>query len=221
MLHRCKLLTIPTAIAALMGMSGCVVNPANSQGSSYNHNGHNAAQELKTILVYDLKNKNVYQAESELRDRGYSEYGREGSHSWWFNEQKKECYEFEEENNKVHKIHLKSTKDCENAPGNHYSRHHDHGDTYNNNYDNNQRYNNGNNSHFGQTPSSLSDMVGARAGQAEGELSRRGYQFARASTSGYGQTDFWRENHSGSCVSIVTNDGRYQSIVYTAADACN
>lgn len=142
----------------------------------------------------------VYQAENELRDLGYSEYGREGSHSWWFNEQERECYEFEEENNKVHKIHLKSTRDCENAPGNRYGR---------------------NNNQFGQTPKSLSDMVGARAGQAEGELSRRGYQFSRACSFDYGQTDFWRENRSGSCVSIVTNDGRYQSIFYTAADACN
>jgi hypothetical protein len=64
-------------------------------------------------------------------------------------------------------------------------------------------------------------MVGARAGQAEGELSRRGYQFSRASNSNYGQTGFWRENHSGACVSIVTNEGRFQSIVYTAPDACN
>jgi hypothetical protein len=215
MLHRFKLLTTSAAIAALISMSGCVVNPGNSQGNSYNHNGNNAAQEIKNVLVYDLKDKNFFQAENQLRDRGYSEYGREGSHSWWFNEQNKQCYEFEEENNKVHKIHLKGQKDCENAPGSRYGRH----NNYNNNYS--QQYNSGNNNQFGQTPNSLSDMVGARAGQAEGELSRRGYQFSRASNSNYGQTGFWRENHSGACVSIVTNEGRFQSIVYTAPDACN
>jgi hypothetical protein len=201
-------------------MSGCVVNPGNSQGNPYNNNGHNAAQELKNVLVFDLKDKNFFQAENQLRDRGYSEYGREGSHSWWFNEQNKQCYEFEEENNKVHKIHLKGEKDCENAPGSRYGRH----NNYNNNYNNNnynQQYNSGNNNQFGQTPNSLSDMVGARAGQADGELSRRGYQFSRASNSSYGQTGFWRESHSGACVSIVTNEGRFQSIVYTAPDSCN
>ncbi|WP_222101892.1 hypothetical protein [Methylomonas koyamae] len=218
MLRRFKPLIIVTATAALISMSGCVVNPNNSNGSSYNHN---LGQELKTILVYDLKGKNVYQAENELRDRGYDEYGREGPRSWWFNEQKNECYEFEEENNKVHKIHLKGRHDCENAPGNRYGRHHDqqHNSEHNQRYNN--QYSNGNNSHFGQTPNSLSDMVGARAGQAEGELSRRGYHFSRSSSSVDTPTQFWRENHSGACVSIVINEGRYQSIVYTAADACN
>ena len=215
MLKSFKLLTISAAMTGLITMTGCIVNPGNNYESSYNRSTPNTGQELKSILVYDLKDKNLHYAENALRDRGYTEYGREGSHTWWYNEENNQCYEFEAENNKIHKIHLKNANDCNNAPGNGYHQHH----SKNHNQGNHHHGNSGVN--FGQTPGALTDLVGARAGQAEGELKRRGYRFTHGSASGYAKNDFWRENHSGACVAIVTNEGRYQSIVYTAAEACN
>lgn len=62
-----------------------------------------------------------------------------------------------------------------------------------------------------QTPPRLSDMVGARAGQAEGELQRRGYQATnRSEVVGDGRMTYWRRGDE--CVSIMTRDGRYDSI---------
>jgi hypothetical protein len=95
---------------------------------------------------------------------------------------------------------------------------------YNNNPNYNQGYNNQNSGYnnngaqpvFGQTPAALNDFVGARAGQAEGALMSRGYVLRKST----GLNSFWEETASGGCVSIVTNDGRYQSLVYTAPEAC-
>jgi hypothetical protein len=91
---------------------------------------------------------------------------------------------------------------------------------YNNNqnpnYNQNQGYNNAAKPVPGQTPAALNDFVGAKAGQAEGDLVRRGYVLRKSA----GLNSFWEETASGGCVSIVTNNGRYQSLVYTAPEAC-
>jgi hypothetical protein len=66
----------------------------------------------------------------------------------------------------------------------------------------------------------LEDMVGARAGQAEGELQRRGY----VNTGGQkgddrSYTNWWNADRR-QCVTIATMDGRYSSILPTLAPDC-
>ncbi|QMS87398.1 hypothetical protein HUN01_07330 [Nostoc edaphicum CCNP1411] len=64
----------------------------------------------------------------------------------------------------------------------------------------------------GTTVSRLRDLVGARAGQAENTVKKRGYQWVKSDDSGY---SYWLEGKTNYCVTIQTDQGRYQSIVYT------
>ncbi|MEH1939102.1 MAG: hypothetical protein V7L01_02630 [Nostoc sp.] len=64
----------------------------------------------------------------------------------------------------------------------------------------------------GTTVSRLGDLVGARAGQAENTVKQRGYRWVKSDDSGYG---YWLEGRTNYCVTIRTEEGRYQSIVYT------
>jgi hypothetical protein len=72
----------------------------------------------------------------------------------------------------------------------------------------------------GDTAPDLSDLVGAKAGQAEGELERRGYTYATGSTSGNAKYSSWFNRSTGRCVMIRTEQGRYQSIVQTSPVDC-
>ena len=72
----------------------------------------------------------------------------------------------------------------------------------------------------GDTAPDLADLVGARAGQAEGELERRGYAYATGSTSGSAKYSSWFNRSTGRCVMIRTEEGRYQSIVQTSPVDC-
>ena len=70
-------------------------------------------------------------------------------------------------------------------------------------------------------PSALRDMVGARAGQAEGEVRRRGYTYRRNERiSNTAVASFWVEGNSGKCVEIVTSNGRFQNIFYVDWHHC-
>jgi hypothetical protein len=64
----------------------------------------------------------------------------------------------------------------------------------------------------GTTVPRLSDLVGARAGQAENAVKKRGYRWVKSDDSGY---SYWLEGKTNYCVTIQTDQGRYQSIVYT------
>ncbi|WP_104899094.1 hypothetical protein [Nostoc sp. 'Peltigera membranacea cyanobiont' N6] len=66
----------------------------------------------------------------------------------------------------------------------------------------------------GTTVSRLRDLVGARAGQAENTVKQRGYRWVKSDDSGYG---YWLEGRTNYCVTIRTDQGRYQSIVYTGS----
>lgn len=66
----------------------------------------------------------------------------------------------------------------------------------------------------------LSDLVGARAGQAENTLTQRGYQFVKSSPSGDAVYSYWREARTNYCVTIRTANGRYESIVYGLSTSC-
>lgn len=68
----------------------------------------------------------------------------------------------------------------------------------------------------GTTVPRLRDLVGARAGQAENAIRQRGYRFVKADNGGY---TYWLEGRTNYCVTILTDEGRYQSIVYTGGAA--
>jgi hypothetical protein len=70
------------------------------------------------------------------------------------------------------------------------------------------------------TPPDLADMVGARAGQAENELGRRGYQFVRADQGDDRSYTYWWNKDRRQCVTIATMEGRYNSITATLAPDC-
>jgi len=65
----------------------------------------------------------------------------------------------------------------------------------------------------------LNDLVGARAGQAENAIKQRGYRFVKASPSGNSVYSQWLEDKTNYCVTILTEEGRYQSIVYAGNSA--
>ncbi len=71
----------------------------------------------------------------------------------------------------------------------------------------------------GQTVKGLSDLVSARAGQAETQITQRGYEYVRGE-QGVDNTAFayWREPESGLCILIATKEGRYDSIVYASVE---
>lgn len=66
----------------------------------------------------------------------------------------------------------------------------------------------------------LEDMVGARAGQAEGELQRRGYRNTGGEKGDDRSYTYWWNEGRGQCVTIATMDGRYSSITPTTAPDC-
>lgn len=70
-----------------------------------------------------------------------------------------------------------------------------------------------------QTPPDLRDLVGARAGQAEGEVQSRGYQFVRTQEGGDSKWSYWRRGND--CVQITTTDGRYASIDRMDRNLCD
>ena len=88
--------------------------------------------------------------------------------------------------------------------------------------------NGGNNNNSGETPSNLysttppnlRDLVGARAGQAEGQLKSRGYSYRNTVTFDGGKSSYYIEQRTGYCVEVGTVEGRYSSIVYNSSDRC-
>lgn len=69
-------------------------------------------------------------------------------------------------------------------------------------------------------PPDLADMVGARAGQAENELGRRGYRFIRAERGDDRSYTFWWNGARRQCAIIATREGRYDSITAAPAPDC-
>lgn len=66
----------------------------------------------------------------------------------------------------------------------------------------------------------LSSLVEARAGQAENMLKQKGYTFVSSSRSGDAIYSYWLEAQRDYCVTIRTEQGRYQSIVYATPFDC-
>jgi hypothetical protein len=67
----------------------------------------------------------------------------------------------------------------------------------------------------------LRDLVGARAGQAEGDLESRGW-VSISSHKDYDRSHtYWWNRDRKDCVRVTTSDGRYQSITDVGAADCN
>jgi hypothetical protein len=66
----------------------------------------------------------------------------------------------------------------------------------------------------------LEDMVGARAGQSEAELQRRGYRNVRSEKGDDRSYAYWWNADKRQCVTIATMNGRYDSITSTPAPDC-
>jgi hypothetical protein len=74
---------------------------------------------------------------------------------------------------------------------------------------------------MGETPHNLRDLLGARTGQAEGQLQARGYEYRNGSKSAGVSYSNWKDRSTGRCVTIRTEQGRYQSIIYSSEVDCN
>ncbi|MBB4858333.1 hypothetical protein HNO88_001652 [Novosphingobium chloroacetimidivorans] len=72
-----------------------------------------------------------------------------------------------------------------------------------------------------QSPSDLSDLVGARGAGGESELQRRGYVFVRTQEGDDRKWSNWWNPARRQCVTVVTMNGRYDSITATPAPDCN
>ncbi|WP_245653416.1 hypothetical protein [Sphingomonas pituitosa] len=70
------------------------------------------------------------------------------------------------------------------------------------------------------TPRDLQDLVGARGGQAEAELGRRGYAWVRTESGPDRKWSSWWNAGTRSCATITTKDGRYAAIVASPPSAC-
>jgi hypothetical protein len=69
--------------------------------------------------------------------------------------------------------------------------------------------------------SSLNDLVGARAGQAEGDLESRGWTLITGHRGGSASYNYWWNRDRKDCVMVTTRDGRYSSITDASAGDCN
>jgi hypothetical protein len=72
-----------------------------------------------------------------------------------------------------------------------------------------------------QTPSEIADLIGARGAAGESELQRRGYFFVRTQMGDDRKWSNWWNPARRQCVSIVTMDGRYASIIAAPAPDCD
>ena len=66
----------------------------------------------------------------------------------------------------------------------------------------------------------LQDLIGARGGDGEYQLQRRGYTFVKAEQGGDSSYTYWQEQENGQCITVRTTDGRYASIVFAPASDC-
>lgn len=73
----------------------------------------------------------------------------------------------------------------------------------------------------GDPVAGLTDLVGARAGQAEQAVIQRGYELRNSRQIADSSVTYWMERGTGNCVAIRTTEGRYGAIVYTADRDCN
>lgn len=203
-----KHLSLTVIFGTAIALTGCLANPGN-KNSSFNstpNNGYNSynSSYVPQVNIDDLRNTNDGYARQQLYARGFNEVGN----NLWSNTRTNQCYQLISINGNVATIVGNNPQNCSTPPNSGYNN--------NPNYNQNQGYNNTSQSVSAQAPAGLSDLVGAKARQAEADLVTRGYVLRKAN----GLTAYWEETASGNCVSILTNNGRYQSLINVAPSAC-
>jgi len=204
-----KYLSLTVIFSTAIALTGCIVTPSNNTNGSYqaaNTSYQNNSNKVNLSLLHDIDES---EADQRLSAKGFRQVRmNEPGNTKWLNSRTNQCVEvLSNGGSRVSSVVERDLQFCNENSG------------YNNNqnYNQNSGYNNNSAQPVpGQTPAALSDFVGARAGQAEDDLVRRGYVLRKTQ----GLTSYWEETATGGCVSILTNDGRYQSLVYVPAGAC-
>jgi hypothetical protein len=203
-----KYLSLSVIFSTAIAITGCIVTPTAQNQPAANTNSY-YNQNSAPVNVSDLNNSSASYAEQQLQARGFNQTrsippSNGFSNSWWLNSRTNQCFQLETANGKVMTLNPRTSQDLPQ---------------FRCNQNDNQDPGYGNNVGQpvpGQTPAALNDFIGSKAGQAEGDLVRRGYVLRKTA----GLNSYWEETATGGCVSIVTNDGRYQSLVYTTPQAC-
>ena len=192
-----KYLSLTVIFSTALALTGCIVTPSNNTNGSYqaaNTSYQNNSNKVNLSLLHDIDES---EADQRLSAKGfYQVRTNEPGNTKWLNSRTNQCVEvLSNGGNWVSSVVERNLQFCNENSG------------YNNNAAQPVP---------GQTPAALNDFVGARAGQAEDDLVRRGYVLRKTQ----GLTSYWEETATGGCVSILTNDGRYQSLIYVTSSAC-
>jgi hypothetical protein len=203
-----KYLSLTVIFSISIAITGCIVNPSAQNQPAANTNSYNNQSSIP-VDVSDLNSSSASYAEQQLQARGFNQTrsippSNGFSNSWWLNSRTHQCVQLETANGKVMTLNPRTSQDLPQFRCNQ-------NDNQNPGYNNNVGQ-----PVLGQTPATLNDFVGAKAGQAEMYLMNNGYVAGRSQ----GLTTFWQEQATGGCVAIQTADGRYQSIVYVAPNNC-
>ena len=203
-----KYLSLTVIFSTSIAITGCIVSPSAQNQPAANTNSY-YNQNSGPVDVSDLNNSSASYAEQQLQARGFNQTrsippSNGFSNSWWLNSRTNQCFQLETANGKVMTLNPRTSQDLPQFRCNQ-------NDIQDSGYNNNVVQ-----PVPGQTPAALNDFIGSKAGQAEGDLVRRGYVLRKT----VGLNSFWEETATGGCVSIVTGDGRYQSLVYTTPQAC-
>ena len=148
----------------------------------------------------DLVGAKAGQAENTVKERGYTwvktDKQAAGIYSYWTEKGTGKCVTIRTADGRYQSIVYSPKFDCENnAPSKSAAQ--------------------TKKPQAGDTVPALSDLVGAKAGQAEDTVKQRGYKWVKTDKQAAGSYSYWTEKGTGECVTIRTADGRYQSIVYT------
>jgi hypothetical protein len=68
---------------------------------------------------------------------------------------------------------------------------------------------------------SLRDLIGARAGQAEGTFAQRGWSYVTGNKGSAESHGYWWHAGRKDCIKVTTRDGRYTAITDASASDCN
>ena len=192
-----KYLSLTVIFSTAIVLTGCIVTPSNNTNGSYqaaNTSYQNNSNKVNLSLLHNIDES---EADQRLSAKGFRQVRmNEPGNTKWLNSRTNQCVEvLSNGGNWVSSVVERNLQFCNENSG------------YNNNAAQPVP---------GQTPAALNDFIGARAGQAEDDLVRRGYVLRKTQ----GLTSYWEETATGGCVSILTNDGRYQSLIYVTSSAC-
>ena len=194
--HSNKYLSFIVVFSTAISITGCIVTPASNTNSSYQPSNNSYQNNANKINLSLLHNIDESEANQRLNAKDFHQVRmNEPGNTKWLNSRTNQCVEVLANAGRVSSVAERDLQFCNENSG------------YNNNAAQPVP---------GQTPAALNDFVGSRAGQAEGDLVRRGYVLRKTK----GLNSYWEETATGGCVSIVTNDGRYQSLVYVIPGAC-